>query len=485
MSTYKVSSLTATTIAATGIITASNATASTTTGTGAVVVTGGVGIGGAVYIGGLASVAGNLSIAGTTAFANITTVNLPGSSSTNGFNVLEAGLNTGAFIATQLGVAITTGNSYQTYFTYNGDNATTNTVTSGFNGGTTPKLVLKNSTGNDNITLDGNLTTTGTTRLLGTSTMTGNASFSGTINVSGAATFSSPMTATTISGTNISASGTLGVTGVSTLSNRVDVVLPGSSSTNGVIVTQQSLGSGNFVGIVHGNSTGLGNAAQHYFSFTSDNSALNTDTWRLYGSGAQQIQLVNNGTVNITGATNVTGTVAITGNQTVTGYINAVGSVQGTFFTSNGVDQLVYEKGTWTPTVTAFSGGIGAVSASITATRVASYVRIGSLVTVSLDITYNMLGCPINSCLVVDGLPFTKLSGSQLGLMGDTVNIAGATNPIFAAIPSSGRVYTGGAVTQFTSTGTQVIPEVGGVYITGQAGAVTGQIICFSLSYLA
>jgi len=53
-----------------------NNTASTTTGTGALIVTGGVGIGGAVNIGGSLTVTGDLTVSGTTTTVNSNTVNI-------------------------------------------------------------------------------------------------------------------------------------------------------------------------------------------------------------------------------------------------------------------------------------------------------------------------------------------------------------------------------------------------------------------------
>lgn len=57
-------------------ISITNATASSTTGTGALIVTGGVGIGGAVNVGGSLTVTGDLTVSGTTTTVNSNTVNI-------------------------------------------------------------------------------------------------------------------------------------------------------------------------------------------------------------------------------------------------------------------------------------------------------------------------------------------------------------------------------------------------------------------------
>jgi len=112
-----------------------------------------------------------------------------------------------------------------------------------------------------------------------------------------------------------------------------------------------------------------------------------------------------NGTTGITFAANGQMTLANTPLQLTGGQIRfpstKIPSADG-----NTLDD--YEEGTWTPSITASSGSITSY-----ASRTGTYVKVGSLVMVSIEMVLSNKGT-IGSAIRISGLPFTtSLNGFQ------------------------------------------------------------------------
>ena len=125
---------------------------------------------------------------------------------------------------------------------------------------------------------------------------------------------------------------------------------------------------------------------------------LNADT--ITGSGASSV-IINNGTSNVAGFT--------TGNN-LQMLQNGGGIV---FSNSSALTNSTlndYETGTFTPNL-AFGGGSSGMTYSI---QTGSYVKIGRLVFVSVNIQLTALGSSTGASTITN-LPFTALSGNAYG----------------------------------------------------------------------
>lgn len=123
--------------------------------------------------------------------------------------------------------------------------------------------------------------------------------------------------------------------------------------------------------------------------------------------------ITNNGTLTQTGAATLSSTLQSASTIGVGGATPAASGAGITFpatasasSDANTLDD--YEEGSWTPTITASSGSITSYAANA-----GTYVKIGSLVMVSLEITLSNKGT-IGSAIRIIGLPFTtSLNGFQ------------------------------------------------------------------------
>ena len=327
------------TVGISGVTTISNATASTNSSSGALVVTGGVGIGGTAYVGGDLNIAGNLNISGTA--TQISTTNLSISDpliymgTGNSGNTSDLGIvghfNPGTYQHTGF-VRSAANNEWRLFSGVTAE----------------PTTVIDFTTVTYDTLRLGTLYATGNLNVTGTSSHTGNATFAGTLGVTGATTLSS----------------TLGVTGATTLSSTLAV------SSNTTV----------------GGTLGVTGAT----SITNNTASSNTSTGALVVTGGVGI----GGNTNVGGTLSVTGTSSQTGNATFGGTLGVSGAVTLSSTLSAGASTLT--SLTLSNSLAIGSGGTGATTAQGARTNLLPSQSAGQngyvLTTNGTDVQWSYLG---------------------------------------------------------------------------------------------
>ena len=276
-----------TTLTASGATTLTNATQSTSSGTGALIVTGGAGIGANLYVGGNATIIGNLTVVGTTTSVQSTTLDVTDLNITVAKGAASAAAANGAGLTVDGASATILYTSATDTWNFNkGIVGSTTTMNSGNIGGLqvvsigniTPGTAAF-TTGTFSSTLGvtgattlttataggiqavaiGNVTPgTGAFTTLSTSgqlspsslAVTNNATVGGTLGVTGTTTLAA------VGATNITASGTLGVTGATTMTTAstgglqavaIGNATPGTGAFTTLTSSGTTIASGNIV----------------------------------------------------------------------------------------------------------------------------------------------------------------------------------------------------------------------------------------------
>ena len=141
----------------------------------------------------------------------------------------------------------------------------------------------------------------------------------------------------------------------------------------------------------------------------------------------------------------------------------------GTSVTLTGLEQPVYETGTWTPSIT-FGGGSTGIAYT---TQEGLYTRIGDTVWVSAYVLLSSKGSDTGTALV-NGLPFTasnSAASSQSLTVGNAANAASLTSAITAYVTDNGTTInlvdwgaTGSAVLDDTNFAATTALSITGTY---------------------
>jgi len=464
MSTFTVGPLTTSTISATAVtgsgqLNITNATTSSSTVSGSIITAGGVGVVKDVYIGGLTNVAGSLLV-GTT---------ITGSST-----ILGNG-NVGVANGGSGDLKILRGNAISTSQTY-----TTNTVlqtadnqTGGFSGWATYLWTPGNGGDGSQSTfvLGANATglyipasTASTNSTNGAITCPGGMGLGGNLNVGGGITVAGAFVPA-----SLSSAGNVGTTGGDLKMVRGNAISVTGYTTNTVLQSAngQSGGLGGWATYLYTPGNGGGDGSQSTFVLGVNSSGL----------------LVPASTASTTTST---GAIVTPGGIGCAGYIHAAGVAAAGGFSSDLTNYFGYTVGTWTPTVTVYSYGSiynNGTNYSITS---ATYTKIGNLVTLQADFTYDLpSGNPAVSLIAITGNPYIIKNGQAVAVGSYYNNMAGVTNPLYMQLSKAGSIITGGTGTQFTSTGYEIVIFAGAmVYQTPQLLGATGQRFTFTLQYL-
>lgn len=189
---------------------------------------------------------------------------------------------------------------------------------------------------------------------------------------------------------------TLGVTGVSTLTGAVGVgatpigkfdVYAAASDTN-IFIRSDTTRLGQ---IVFRDNADAGNQGIVRYDHLNDRLSFTAN-------GAENLFLFSTGDLSV-----IAGNVVVSNGKGID--FSATASGSGTM-TSELLND--YEEGTWTPTVTAETGTIGA-----TVVNSANYTKIGRLVSVTFDITITSAGTGTGGLKL--SLPFSCVAGSTAG----------------------------------------------------------------------
>ena len=197
----------------------------------------------------------------------------------------------------------------------------------------------------------------------------------------------------TIAGTSATLSGTLGVTGATTLSSNVGV----NGGTGGQVAVNYSTASTTGLKLNDTNSGNLGG----FIDFRSGSGA---------GTQRATIQNANNAGIHVNVGTG--GSLSF-----ATGYTSA-----------NALDD--YEEGTWTVTDDSGAG------LSITQTRVAQYIKIGTAVHVNAYVT--MPSTSNASPMLLGGLPFIPAKSCYGS---GRIQAVGSSNLVFQFNEGSANIY--------------------------------------------
>jgi hypothetical protein len=492
-----------TTIGASGIVTLSNSTASTTTGTGALIITGGVGIGGAINSGSSLTISGSLSGVTTIGASGIVTLSNSTASthSSNGSLILSGGLG----IAKNLFI---------------GGNATN---VAGWGSFTGVQFVSLNTSYTDTVSSNtGNFaifSSFGTPTLNATNTGVGY-DFAATLYISGGPTAGTNVTITkkyalwaggdvVVSGSTVATtSGIGGLVVYGGINIGKNLFIQGSYTTSawGTTGTQMALmtcvytDSSSTTGTV---SSAVINSYAPSVIEASNTGVVYTNSSTLYIGGtpiagtnvtltnAYSLWIAAGGTLlgsNISSSSTTTGTLVVTGGVGISGAINSGGTltISGAL---SGVTTLAasgavtFTAGTASSSTTTgtliVTGGVG-----ISGT---TYIG-GSLYVNGSQVT------PFNSANVLTLTAGTASSSTTtgtlvvtggVGISGD-LYVGGSINGSISltTLAASGAVtFTAGTASSSTTTGTLVV--TGGVGISGNlyvGGSINGSI---SLTTLA
>ena len=276
-----------TTLTASGATTLTNATQSTSSGTGALIVTGGAGIGANLYVGGNATIIGNLTVVGTTTSVQSTTLDVTDLNITVAKGAASAAAANGAGLTVDGASATILYTSATDTWNFNkGIVGSTTTMNSGNIGGLQVVAIGNITPGSGAFTtgtFSSTLGVTGATTLttataggiqavaIGNATpgtgafttlstsgqlspsslaVTNNATVGGTLGVTGTTTLAA------VGATNITASGTLGVTGATTMTTAstgglqavaIGNATPGTGAFTTLTSSGTTIASGNIV----------------------------------------------------------------------------------------------------------------------------------------------------------------------------------------------------------------------------------------------
>jgi len=479
MSTFTVGPLTCSSLTSTGaqsisgIVTNTNSTNSTSPSTGALVLSyGGLGVAGNVYCN-----------------SNIQTNSL--------------GVNNGNSSTFLLGDFNQDHNGGYVLFQKNSSGSLTNNLTLGFNvnsNGLEPVLSIARQSGGASggcvivvPTTASSSTTTGALVVSGGMGVAGNANVGGNLTITG--TFSPGSLSTgTISGTAVTAS-VLSVVNTATFNSNIVVTTSISClsgfTVNGVgnISTTSTTAATNFTNGALVIAGGAGIGGNLYTGGSIASSATVSGVTASFGSStpvavsSSGILTANNSTSSTSTST---GSIVTPGGIGCAGYIHAGGVAAAGGFSSDLTNYFGYTVGTWTPTVTVYSYGSiynNGTNYSITS---ANYTKIGNLVTLQADFTYDLpSGNPAVSLIAITGNPYIIKNGQAVAVGSYYNNMAGVTNPLYMQLSKAGSIITGGTGTQLTSTGYEIVIFAGNmVYQTPQLLGATGQRFTFTLQYL-